>query len=100
VSVEAREGACSRPWHRVSTQAVSVGLCGVAVKKMLRQWGHVRTGLAVYPRRSVEGRLGDAVRMRLKCDPCSQSARDQPACKVPRTAHRALHLRNTTACAA
>jgi hypothetical protein len=43
VSVEAREGACSRPWHSVSTQAVSVGLCRVAVKSLLRQWGHVTT---------------------------------------------------------
>jgi hypothetical protein len=58
VSVEAREGACSRPWHRESTQAVSVGLCGVAVKKMLLQWGHVRTAYRGVPQTERGGEIG------------------------------------------
>jgi hypothetical protein len=58
VSVEAREGACSRPWHSVSTQAVSVGLCRVAVKSLLRQWGHVTTEYRGVPQTERGGEIG------------------------------------------
>jgi hypothetical protein len=94
-SVEGRVGACSKPCRREPREWASA-YTEWRSRKSCCSGDMPEQSAAVFPRRSVEGRLGDAVRMRLSCDPCSQSARDQPACKVPRprTAHRDLHLRN------